>query len=98
MLSGLRIAASSTADIATALARLPRGGKRGRKRVKKALNRVYTRCEDAGLLARLPGIDERYDEYPELRALESGYEDVRRECEQLLRYREQVTDMSALGG
>jgi beta-hydroxylase len=98
MLAGLRIAASSGLDIVTALARLPGAGKRGRKRVKKALNRVYTRCEDAGLLARVPGIDERYADYPELRILEAEYDDVRRECEHLLRHRDEVTDIAALGG
>jgi beta-hydroxylase len=95
----VRIAASSGLEIATALGRLPGAGKRGRKRVKKALNRVYTRCEDAGLLPRLPPIDERYlDTYPELRTLEAGYADVRRECERLLCTREQLTDIAALGG
>ena len=98
MLSQLSIAATSTYDIATALARLPGAGKRGRKRVKKALNRIYARYEDAGLLPRLPAFDEEYADYGELRPLETGYADVRRECEQLLRVRDQVTDISALGG
>lgn len=99
MLAPLRIAASAGLDIATALGRLPGTGKRGRTRVKKAVNRVYARCEDAGLLTRLPAFDEDYaDDYPELRTIEAGYEDVRRECEHLLRFREQLTDVSALGG
>lgn len=99
MLTPLRIAASSGIEIATALGRLPRGGKKGRKRVKKAFNGVYARCEDAGLLPRLPAFDEDYgDAYPELRALEAGYADVRAECERLLEFRTQLTDMSKLGG
>jgi len=99
MLTPLRIAASSGLEIATALGRLPGGGSRGRKRVKKALNSVYARCEDAGILARLPAFDEDYaDAYPELRTLEAGYADIRRECEHLLHFREQLTDISALGG
>jgi beta-hydroxylase len=98
VLASLKIAASSGLDIAKALGRLPGAGKKGRKRVKKAVNRVYGRCEDAGLLARLPAFDEQYDDYAELRTVEAGYADIRRECEQLLRFRDQLTDMKALGG
>ncbi len=99
MLTPWRIAAASGLEIATALGRLPGGGSRGRKRVKKAMNSVYARCEDAGLLARMPAFEEHYTEaYPELCALEAGYEDIRRECEHLLGFREQLTDISALGG
>jgi beta-hydroxylase len=85
-------------DIVAALGRLPGTGKPGRTRVKDALNRVYARCEAAGLLARLPAFDERYEDYPELRSFEAGYADIRRECEQLLAYRDQLTDISKLGG
>ena len=98
MLTPLRIAASSGLDIAAALGRLPGSGKEGRERVKAAFNGVYTRCEEAGLLARLPAFDERYDDYAELRPIEDGYADVRAECEALLRFRAQLTDISALGG
>ena len=98
MFASLRIAAAAGADIASALARVPGGGKKGRKRVKKAVNRVYARCEDAGLLPRLPAFDEAYADYPELRSVEAGYADIRRECEALLTFRDQLTDMKALGG
>lgn len=99
MLTPVRIAAASGLDIARALGRLPGAGRRGRKRVKKALNRVYARCEEEGLLERLPPFVEDYlDTYPELATLEAGYEDVRAECERLLGFREQLTDISALGG
>jgi ornithine lipid ester-linked acyl 2-hydroxylase len=99
MLAPLRIAASSSLDIAAALGRLPGGGKKGRKRVKKAFNGVYARCEDAGLIPRMPAFVEDYaDDYPELRGLEAGYADVRSECERLLGFRTAITDMSALGG
>jgi beta-hydroxylase len=60
---------------------------------------VYARCEDAGLLPRMPAFDVDYaDDYPELLALEAGYADIRSECEHLLRFRAQITNMSALGG
>lgn len=98
MLAPLRIAASSGIEIVSALSRLPGAGKPGRTRVKDALNRVYARCEAAGLLARLPAFDERYADYPELRVFEEGYADIRSECEQLLRHRDELTDISKLGG
>ncbi len=98
MLDSLRIAAAAGLDIASALGRLPGSGKKGRKRVKKAVNRVYARCEDAGLIPRLPAFDEEYADYPELRTLEAGYADIRSECERLLAFRTQITDMAALGG
>jgi aspartyl/asparaginyl beta-hydroxylase (cupin superfamily) len=98
VLASLRIAAAAGVDIASALGRLPGAGKKGRKRVKKAVNRVYGRCEEAGLVARLPAFDEAYADYAELRAVEAAYPDIRRECEALLCFRDQLTDMKALGG
>jgi ornithine lipid ester-linked acyl 2-hydroxylase len=98
MLATLGIAAESTLDIANALRQVPGTGKRGKGRVKDAINRVYTRCEEAGLLPRLPAFDEEYADYPELRLFEAHYADVRAECEALLRYRSQMTDVAALGG
>jgi beta-hydroxylase len=85
-------------EIVAALGRLPGAGKPGRTRVKDALNRVYRRCEDAGLLARLPAFDEHYEAYADLRVFEANHADIRSECEQLLRYRNQLTDIKALGG
>ena len=60
MLALLRIAAASGVDIAKALGRLPGSGKKGKKRVKKAFNGLYARCEDAGLFARMPDYVEDY--------------------------------------
>ncbi len=99
MFAPLRIAASSGVDIAKALGRLPGSGQKGRKRVKKAFNGVYARCEDAGLIRRMPAFVADYaDDYPELRSVESAYPDIRSECERLLAFRSRITDMSALGG
>jgi beta-hydroxylase len=99
MLAPLRIVASAGLDIASALGRLPGSGKKGRKRVKKAFNGVYARCEEAGLIPRMPAFVEDYgDDYPELRTLEVGHADIRSECERLLAFRSSITDMSALGG
>ncbi|HYD47643.1 MAG TPA: aspartyl/asparaginyl beta-hydroxylase domain-containing protein, partial [Terriglobales bacterium] len=98
MWQSLRIAAAAGADITSALARLPGAGKPGRKRVKKAVNRVFSRFEQAGLLPRLPAFDESYAAYPELRRFEQSYDAIRAECEAILRLREQLTDVSSLGG
>lgn len=99
MFAPLRIAASAGVDIAKALGRLPGSGKKGKKRVKKAFNGVYARCEDAGLIARMPDYVVDYGaDYPELLALEAGHADIRDECERLLAFRSRITDMAALGG
>jgi ornithine lipid ester-linked acyl 2-hydroxylase len=98
MIASITIAAESALDIASALRQMPGSGKRGKGRVKDAINRVYSRCERAGLLARLPAFDEQYADYPELRIFETHYADVRAECEALLEQRDQLTDVAALGG
>jgi beta-hydroxylase len=99
MFAPLRIAASSSVDIVKALGRLPGAGKKGKKRVKKAFNGVYARCEEAGLIPRMPDYLEDYGrDYPELLALEAAYPDIRSECERLLAFRSRITDMSKLGG
>ena len=99
MLVPLRIAAAAGVDIAKALGKLPGAGKKGKKRVKKAFNGVYTRCEDAGLIPRMPDYLEDYgNEYPELLTVEAAHADIRRECERLLAFRSGITDMSKLGG
>ena len=77
---------------------MPGSGKAGKERVKHAVNRVYARAQEQGLLSRLPAFDEAYEDYPELRVFEQRYPDIRRECDELLRVREQLTDVKALGG
>ena len=99
MLAPLRIAASAGVDIVKALGKLPGSGKKGKKRVKKAFNGVYTRCEDAGLIARMPDYLVDYGaDYPELLSLEAAHADIRGECERLLTFRSRITDMAKLGG
>lgn len=99
MFAPLRIAASSSVDIVKAIGRLPGAGKKGKKRVKKAFNGVYARCEEAGLIPRMPDYLEDYGrDYPELLTLEAAYPDIRSECERLLAFRSRITDMSKLGG
>ena len=99
MFAPLRIAASAGVDIVKALGKLPGSGKKGKKRVKKAFNGVYARCEDAGLIARMPDYLVDYGiDYPELLTLEAAHADIRSECERLLAFRSRITDMSKLGG
>lgn len=64
----------------------------------KTVNDVFTWFEDRGLMARTPAFDRDYHRsYPEMRILEAGYADVRRECEQLLEIKDRLTDVRALG-
>jgi aspartyl/asparaginyl beta-hydroxylase (cupin superfamily) len=98
MIPAVQLAAASTFDILSAVARVPGSGTRGKNRVKDAINRVYERSQDAGLLERLPALDEEYADYPELRVFEQRHPEIRAECEQLLQKREQLTDIKALGG
>jgi aspartyl/asparaginyl beta-hydroxylase (cupin superfamily) len=98
MATGIQLAAASTVDILSAVARIPGGGTTAMNGVKDAINRVYSRSQDAGLLERLPTFDQRYVDYPELRVFERRYPEIRQECEELLRQRERLTDIKALGG
>jgi hypothetical protein len=98
MWSAVRIGIASLFDLGSAVARLPGDGKRGMERLLGAVNRLYARCEDAGLLARPPTFDTSYRDYPALRGLESSYAVIRTECETLLRERDRLLDVERLGG
>jgi beta-hydroxylase len=98
MLPAIQLAATSTLDILRAVARVPGGGSSAKNRVKDAINRVYVRSQELGLLERLPAFDEEYADYPELRVFEQRHAEIRAECEMLLRQRERITDVKALGG
>ena len=53
--------------------------------VKDAVNGVFLKAEARGAIRRIPGFWTDYgDEYPALRRLEAGYDDVRAECLHLL--------------
>ena len=98
MLTPLRVVAASVFDIGRSVLVPGESRKSRMSRLKRALVRFYTRCEREGLLERMPAFDERYADYPELRVFESAYADIRAECEALLRVRDWITDISALGG
>ena len=67
--------------------------------VKKTLNGVFAWSEDRGWLPRTPAFDHDYlSTYPELKVFEEHYEDIREECLNLLGAREELVDMSAMGG
>ena len=67
--------------------------------MKDTVNGVFLRAEKRGAIRRVPNFWTDYDEdYPELRRLEAGYEDVRGECLHLLRAKNRITDISVLGG
>jgi beta-hydroxylase len=67
--------------------------------VKKTLNGVFAWSEDRGWLPRTPAFDHDYlSTYPELKIFEEHYEDIREECLNLLGAREELVEMSAMGG
>jgi aspartyl/asparaginyl beta-hydroxylase (cupin superfamily) len=98
MLAPYQIAAQSVVDIASSLIKVPVAGARGKEGVQAALNRVFSRCEELGVIPRLPAIDEAYPDYPELRVLEQRYPVIRDECLALLDQRERITDITRLAG
>lgn len=67
--------------------------------VTDAFGELFTRAEEVGLFARAPAFNEDYrNDYPGLARLESGYADVRAECEALVRVRHQMVDVENLAG
>jgi aspartyl/asparaginyl beta-hydroxylase (cupin superfamily) len=98
MQATMRIAAESALEIGTALLQVPGSGDPGKERVKRAVNSVFTRCEQAGLVAPLPAFDDEYRDYPELKVFEEQYAAIRAECESVLKIRESLTDISKLVG
>ena len=62
-------------------------------------NSFYRWLERISLIKKTPNIIEDYQsDYPHLRILEDNYEIIRKECEQLLLRKEQITDVSSLMG
>lgn len=67
--------------------------------VKKTINDVFSWFEDRGLLERTPAFTHDYLEiYPGLRDLEANHAAVQRECMALLDIKNELADMSAMGG
>lgn len=98
MSTPLRVVAASVLDAGRSVIVPGRSRKSRKSRLKRSLVRFYARCEREGLIARMPAFDERYAEYPELRAFEAAHAAIRAECEALLRVRDRITDISVLGG
>ena len=66
---------------------------------KQTLKSVFFWLEDKGMIRRYPAFLTDYDEdFPKLRLLEKNYSVVREECLKLLEMKDQLTDISALGG
>jgi aspartyl/asparaginyl beta-hydroxylase (cupin superfamily) len=73
--------------------------KQKKRMIKRQIGSVFTRGEEKGAIARTPAFDHDYlRDYPSLKVLEDNYPTVRRECLELLGIKEQLTDMSAMGG
>lgn len=62
-------------------------------------NSVFRWLEKIKVIEKTPNIIEDYEQdYPHLSILEENYEDIRKECEQLLKKKEQITDVKSLMG
>jgi ornithine lipid ester-linked acyl 2-hydroxylase len=60
---------------------------------------LFARAEKAGLFERAPAFIKDYrNDYPGLANLESGYADIRAECEALMRVRHRLVDVENLAG
>jgi aspartyl/asparaginyl beta-hydroxylase (cupin superfamily) len=65
----------------------------------ETINSMYEKALKIGLLTRTPLFWQDYENtYPALRELEASYPAIRSECLDLVRMREQITDVEALGG
>jgi beta-hydroxylase len=63
------------------------------------LGDLFLHAEGAGLFPRTPAFARDYHaSYPGLAELEAGHDDVRRECEALVRVRHSLTDVESLAG
>jgi beta-hydroxylase len=72
--------------------------KKKKKLFTKTVNEVFTWCEEKGLIRKTTAFNRDYHrDYPALRILEAGYEDVRAECLKLLDIKDRLTDVQALG-
>ena len=67
--------------------------------VKKTINSVFTWFESRGLLERTPAYSYDYlKTYPSLQKLETNHAAIQQECLALLDLKDQLADMSAMGG
>jgi beta-hydroxylase len=67
--------------------------------VKKTVSGIFVWFEERGLLPRTPAFDPNYlRHYPALRILEENHAVIRAECLDLLRIKDRLTDMKAMGG
>ena len=63
------------------------------------VNRAYRKLEKMGIIKKTPNLvfDYRKD-YPKLKVLEDNYELIRKECEEILTFKEDITDVKNLMG
>jgi beta-hydroxylase len=70
-----------------------------RRVLKQKVNGFFRALENRGWIPRPPPFFHGWrEQYPELRILEENYSAIRKECEQLLEIKDELTDVSALGG
>ncbi len=70
-----------------------------KKKIKDRMNDVFYWAEAKGQFPRAPAfMTDFHRDYPQFKLLEDNYEVVRDECEALLRIKDEITDIEALGG
>ena len=70
-----------------------------RKTLKAKINGLLKDLEASGYLKRTPAFIHNYQkEYPQFKILEENHELIRRECTNLLSYKDQIIDLKDLGG
>lgn len=63
------------------------------------VNGLFKSFEKIGWIKRTPAFIHNYNkDYPFLSVLEDNYEDIRKECEALLSFKDQITNMEGLAG
>ena len=63
------------------------------------VNGAFIKLESTGLIKKTPNYIYDYEkDYPKLRLLEENYEVIRRECESILSFHNEITDMDKLSG
>jgi len=69
------------------------------ERIHRATNNAFKKLEKAGLVKRTPNIIFDYHkDYPKLKILEDNYQLIRKECERVLTFKEDIMDVKNLLG
>lgn len=69
------------------------------ERIHRGTNNAFKRLERAGIFKKTPNFIHDYEkDYPKLKILEENYEVIRKECEDILSFKEDIMDIKNLLG